>query len=120
MFTLDEKRVTGDDKFIKEATHKIVSEFDPEKIILFGSRAYGKIGEYSDVDLFIIMHSDLRPAQRSAVVYRLFRPHPVAMDIMVRTPEEVEYRLSIGDFFIQEIITKGKILYERQDRSRMD
>lgn len=115
-----EQQVIGFDEFIREATRKIVAEFDPEKIILFGSHAYGKIRKYSDVDLLIIMRSDLRPALRSTEVYRLFRPHPVAMDIMVRTPEEVKYRTSIGDFFIQEILTKGKTLYERQAISRMD
>lgn len=101
-------------RLLNEIARRIVERFQPQKIILFGSYAYGKPTLNSDVDLLVVMDSDLRPAQRSALVY------PVAavsdylpMDILVRTPDEIERRLQMGDFFIAEILEKGKVLYER-------
>jgi len=91
----------------------IAKKFNPERIILFGSYAYGQPSEDSDVDLLIVMESNDRPVIRAAAVSKALHPSPFPMDIMVRTPEEVRRRLEIGDYFFKEIITKGKVLYER-------
>lgn len=98
---------------IDAVVRKIVDEFNPEKIILFGSYAYGKPTIDSDVDVLVVMPSVERPAARAAQVYKAVRGKPFPMDILVRTPQEVAQRLAIGDFFFEEIIERGKIMYER-------
>jgi predicted nucleotidyltransferase len=91
----------------------IVAAFDPQQIIVFGSTIYGQTTPDSDVDLLIVMESDERPARRAARVSKLLRPRPFPMDILVRTPEEIQYRLQIGDTFIREVLERGKIIFER-------
>ena len=99
-------------RLLQEITQKIVDAFHPEQIILFGSHAYGKPGETSDVDLLVIMHTDLRPAERSAQISRVCRPRYLPMDILVRTPQEIAERLNAFDPFLEEILTHGKVLYQ--------
>ena len=94
-------------------TRRIIEALNPQKIILFGSHAYGMPTPDSDVDILIVMESQDRPTERAVKVSRLLRPRPFPMDILVRTPEEIRHRLKIGDHFIQEIMNQGKILYER-------
>lgn len=99
---------------LESVKQRIVQAFNPEKIIVFGSYAYGDPGIDSDIDLLIIMKSKERPAIRSAQISKLIRPRPFPMDILVRTPEEIDNRLRIGDRFIEEIISRGRILYDRR------
>ncbi|MCL4559418.1 MAG: nucleotidyltransferase domain-containing protein [Chloroflexi bacterium] len=101
------------EKQLGEVTRRIVVELNPKQIILFGSHAYGHPTSESDVDLLIVMESEERPARRAALVSRLLRPRPFAMDIIVRTPFEIQHRLRIGDQFIQDVMSRGKVLYER-------
>jgi predicted nucleotidyltransferase len=100
-------------------TERIVEALDPQRIILFGSYARGESNPDSDVDLLVVMESDERPAARAARVSRLLRPRPFPMDIMVRTPAEIERRLEIGDYFIQEIVEQGRVLYDRRISERV-
>lgn len=101
------------DEALPEVVERIVQNLQPVKIILFGSYAHGSPSPDSDVDLLVVMESDERPVARSAQVSGLLRPRPFPIDILVRTPEEIEHRLEIGDQFIREIIEKGKVLYAR-------
>ncbi len=101
---------------IQRAAQKIVDALDPEKIILFGSFAYGTPEPDSDVDLLVIMESDKSAHARSAQISEILCPRPFPVDIIVRTPAEVTGRLAIGDCFFQEILTRGKVLYERASR----
>jgi len=105
------KRVTR--KQINAVVQKIVQEFNPEKVILFGSYAYGKPTVDSDVDLLIIAESTERPAQRATRAYRVVHGKTFPMDIIVRTPHELAQRLAIGDSFLKEIIERGRVLYAR-------
>ncbi len=98
---------------IRKAAQKIVDEVDPEKIILFGSFAYGEPTPDSDVDLLIIMKSKLKPHARAVLVSEVLNPRPFPVDLIVRTPAEVEDRLRVRDCFFEEILSKGKVLYER-------
>lgn len=95
------------------AVERMVQELQPEKIILFGSYAYGTPTPNSDVDLLVIMETEASSKERSWAVSRLLIPRPFPVDILVRTPREIERALANGDFFIREIITRGKVLYER-------
>jgi len=92
---------------------RIVRELHPEKIVLFGSYAYGRPTSDSDVDLLVVMETTAPDKERYLAVCRLLRPRPFPVDIMVRTPQEIARALENEDFFIQEITSRGKILYER-------
>ena len=98
---------------IQAVADRIATRFSPDKVILFGSRAWGEPRADSDVDLMVIMDSDERPARRSARISMECRPPFVAMDIMVRTPAEIEARLRIHDPFIGRILREGVVLYAR-------
>jgi len=97
---------------LDEIVRKIVQAFQPERIILFGSHAYGTPVQDSDVDLLVIMDTKARPAERSARIAQVCRPRYLSMDILVRTPDEIVKRLKGFDPFLEEILTRGKVLYE--------
>jgi uncharacterized protein len=100
-------------KSLRPAIQKIVAELRPEKVILFGSYAYGTPSPHSDVDLLVIMKTRASLKERSWAVSRLLLPRPFPADILVKTPREIEKSLKTGDFFLQEILTRGKVLYDR-------
>jgi predicted nucleotidyltransferase len=92
---------------------KIAESFNPEKIILFGSYAWGIPEKDSDLDLFVIMESTERPIKRAASLRRVLKDRYVPMDILVRTPEELKHRIDIGDPFIKKILRDGQVIYAR-------
>ncbi len=100
-------------KIILEMVEKIIKEYQPKKIILFGSYAYGETTKDSDIDLLIIKNTDKRPIDRWVEVKRLLRDttrtFPVAP--LVYTEKEVKERTVLKDFFIEEILGKGEVLY---------
>ncbi len=98
---------------LPQAVGRIAQSLRPEKIILFGSYAYGRPNADSDVDLLVVMRTKASPKERHLAVCRLLRPRPFAVDLLVRTPQEIKIALQRGDFFIQEIMTRGQVLYER-------
>lgn len=98
---------------LPQAVTRLVSALHPEKIYLFGSYARGKPTADSDVDLLVVMDTDLDDADRFLAVSRLLRPRPFPVDILVRTPEELECALRKGDRFLTEIVRQGKVLYDR-------
>ena len=97
---------------LRRVIQQIINGANPQKIILFGSYASGTPHRDSDVDLLIIMPSRKKPAERAVEISKALRDHPFPMDIMVRTPQEIKERLRLGDVFFQEVVTKGKVLYE--------
>lgn len=101
------------EKIIHQIVEKIKSRYQPEKIILFGSCAWGNPTEDSDIDLFIIKKVNQKPRQRMLIVRRILSEENalVGLDILVYTPEEVSQRLEIGDSFISQILKKGVILH---------
>ncbi len=98
---------------LNEVAKQLVEAFDPQRIILCGSHAYGQASPDSDVALLIVMESDERPAARATRVSRLLRPRPFPMDLLVRTPREIKRRLEMEDQFIREILENGRVLYEQ-------
>lgn len=100
-------------KSLRPAVQRIVQELKPEKVILFGSYAYGTPNPHSDVDLLVIMQTKASLKDRSWAASRLLLPRPFPVDILVKTPKEVEKALETGDFFLKEIMTRGKVLYDR-------
>ncbi len=104
---------TVTDDLLTRMVQKIVEAFHPEKVILFGSRAWGTPRQDSDVDVFVIMESDLTPARRSAEVSLACRPRGLVVDFLVKTPAEVDHQLKIGDPFLRRILEQGRVLYAR-------
>jgi predicted nucleotidyltransferase len=102
---------------LPKAVRRIARKLRPQKIILFGSYAYGNPTPDSDVDLLVVMQTKSSSAERSWAVSRLLIPRPFPVDILVRTPREITYALGVGDFFVQEIISQGQVLYERRTSS---
>lgn len=92
---------------------RVAKQFQPEKIILFGSYAYGTPHAESDVDLLIIM--PCRNPGDMAFKIRCAIDPPFAAHIVVRTPYAMEWRLREGDSFLKEVVTKGKVIYESPD-----
>jgi len=106
------------DSKIQKLVDEIVQGFHPERVILFGSCAYGKADWDSDVDLLVIMNTRKNTLE-AAVKIRQAVTHQFPIDIIVRTPGQIRKRLRWGDSFIREIMEKGKVLYEAPGK-RMD
>jgi predicted nucleotidyltransferase len=100
---------------LPEVVERLVSKLRPERIILFGSYAYGRPTPDSDVDLLVILETDASATERYLAVSRLLYPRPFPVDILVRTPREIEQALNVGDFFIREIVSQGRVLYKRSN-----
>lgn len=99
---------------IRQLCHAIVQEFHPEKVVLFGSYAYGKPDNESDVDLLVVMSFEGSPFHQAGVILNhvISRVGVVPLDLLVGTAEYVSERLAIGDRFMREILTRGQVLYE--------
>lgn len=95
---------------IQEYADQIAREFKPEKIILFGSYAYGRPTPDSDVDILVVMRVEGKPYQTAAAILTKTKPR-FPTDILVRTPEELRKRLGLRDYFLREIVERGKTLY---------
>lgn len=96
---------------IQEFSQQIAEKFHPDRIILFGSYAYGQPTEDSDVDLLVILPFEDLPVYKAIEIRRQVRPL-FPLDLMARTSAQIQQRLDMGDFFIQDIIKKGVVLYE--------
>lgn len=101
--------VTRED--IQATCDDIVREFAPLQVILFGSYAYGTPTEDSDVDLLVVMDIPELETRRQAVEIRQRIPRRFPMDLLVRSPKEIAYRVSYNDWFLREITEKGEVLY---------
>jgi predicted nucleotidyltransferase len=98
---------------IQKLANRIARQFRPERILLFGPYAYGKPGPDSDVDLLVVMNTTLTSREQRLEISRVLSPRPFPLDILVRTPQDLEKRHNLGDRFLQEIIDRGKVIYER-------
>src|SRR5450432_1805973 len=97
---------------------RIALEFRPERIILFGSFAYGTPTDDSDVDLLVVLPFTGKPV-RKAIEIRSRIAAKVPLDLLVRTPEQLADRIAKNDWFMREIVEKGRTLYEA-DHARVD
>ncbi len=102
-------------RLIRKFARAVSEQFHPEKIILFGSYAYGTPHEDSDVDILVVM--PCRDRIRQAVAIRWEFPVPYSLDLIVRTPRQLTDRLAMGDSLTREIMTAGKVLYAKGDSS---
>lgn len=96
---------------IQATCDDIVREFAPLQVILFGSYAYGTPTEESDVDLLVVMDIPESETRRQAVEIGERIPDRFRMDLLVRSPKEIAYRVSYNDWFLREITERGEVLY---------
>lgn len=95
------------------AVARIAQALHPQKIILFGSYAYGNPTPDSDVDLLVVVEPNGSTIDRYLVASASLYPRPFPVDILVKSPEEVEHALAGRDYFVSEIVTQGQVVYER-------
>ena len=96
----------------------VARQFRPLKVVLFGSYAYGNPTEDSDVDLMVVMPKDpagVRNRDR-AMAIRTAVPKSFPLDLLVKDPGDIAWRLEEGDCFLQDVFSKGRVLYEASDR----
>jgi predicted nucleotidyltransferase len=98
---------------IRRYARQIVEKFQPDKIILFGSYAYGQPHEWSDVDILVDMPARNQIDQAIRIIHALDAPFP--LDLIVRTPKRLQRDWEDGDWFLREVLAKGKVLYEKSD-----
>lgn len=98
---------------VTELSRRIAEEFDPDKIILFGSLAYGTPTEYSDVDLLVIMPFEGHPFDKAIeILDHLDAPYTI--DVIVRRPDDARRRYQERDTLIRDAVDRGRVLYERR------
>src|SRR5436305_13465183 len=95
---------------IQALADKIVHEFHPEKIILFGSHARGDATTDSDVDLMVIIASDEHPSRTAAEIINRVHPRNYALDLIGRSPETVTMRIQMKDWFIRDLMRAARVL----------
>ena len=98
-------------RVIRRYAQQVAERFQPDRIILFGSYAYGTPHEESDVDLMVIVACGNELDMSVKISWELEAPFPV--DLLVRTPKNLEWRLKEGDWFLREVVARGKILYAK-------
>jgi len=95
---------------IQDLAARIAREFKPEKIVLFGSYAYGHPTSDSDVDLLVILKFDGKPVRKAIEIRNRVNPR-LPLDLLVRTPEQIANRVVQNDWFMREILERGRTLY---------
>ena len=114
---LDATTVTQRKEALENELHRIVAtlaeKYKPEKIILFGSLATGRIHEWSDIDLLIIKETTTRRIYRRAEALKEIERN-VPIDVIILTPNEVKFLCDEKSLFIKDILEKGSIVYERE------
>ena len=99
---------------IQKISDEIAQRFQPERIILFGSYAYGSPNDDSDVDILVILSFEGSIKDKMFEIQK-FIQSPFSMDLIVTTPPLLQRRLEMEDYFLQEITQKGRALYEASD-----
>jgi predicted nucleotidyltransferase len=103
------------DSLLQEVTRRLVEQFQPEQIILFGSQVWGTPTGGSDLDVMVIVtHSDLSEYERSLQGHRSLRGLDVAKDVIVRTRAEFDFFRQVRASLEYKIAQEGKVLYDRR------
>lgn len=97
-------------RLIRRFARQVAERFSPDKIILFGSYAYGTPHADSDVDILVVMPARNQLDQAFKIHWTIQPPFP--LQLIVRTPKNMAWRLDEGDSFLKEVLAKGKVLYD--------
>jgi predicted nucleotidyltransferase len=105
---------TLSEQLLNDITHRLVVEFQPEQVILFGSYAWGEPSAGSDVDLMVIVsHSDLSECQRALRGHACLSDLEIAKDVVVKTRSEFDFFRDVHASLEHKVAERGKVLYER-------
>ncbi|NLF25162.1 MAG: nucleotidyltransferase domain-containing protein [Deltaproteobacteria bacterium] len=104
----------GISELVSGIVSKIVDACRPDKVIVFGSYITSSDQEPNDLDILVVMPSQLPRHKRAVPIRRLFRPAPCAMDILVYTPEEVAMWLGTANHIVTEAFENGEVVYEKE------
>jgi uncharacterized protein len=96
---------------IQNFVNEVIAEFAPQRVILFGSYARGDATADSDVDLLVVMPTEKETLEQAVEIRRRIR-RSFPLDLIVKTPRDVDWRLSLQDCFLTTIMTEGRTLYE--------
>jgi predicted nucleotidyltransferase len=103
---------TLDNSLLQVATQRLVAEFQPDQIWLYGSHAWGNPHEDSDVDLLVVLpHSEETPIRRSQRAHRCLRGLQMPKDVLVETRQEIERVKPLETSLENEILNRGRKLY---------
>ena len=105
--------LAGTSNAVQDIVEKLVEQYAPQQVILFGSRARGEADPTSDIDLLIIKETTDRFINRWTTVRAILSDptRTVGLETLVLTPEEVSQRLAVGDQFVAEIMQTGEVMY---------
>ena len=103
------------DRWLEEMVARIRNAVQPERIILFGSRARGQARPSSDYDLLVVQESDEPRYRRAVPLYTVLADLPVEVNILVYTPREIWEWSAVPQAFVTTAIREGKLIYERKD-----
>ena len=96
---------------VQDICGRIANDFQPQRIIVFGSHASGAPDHFSDLDLLVVMPFEGSPLQQAAKIISRINPG-IGIDLIVRTPAQVQDRLAMHDAFIRKIVERGRVAYE--------
>jgi predicted nucleotidyltransferase len=99
---------------IDEVVRQIAEKFHPQKIILFGSYARGNPRPESDVDMLVVMDTPLKEVEQAIEICQQIE-YRFGLDLIVRTPERLQERLEMGDWFLRDVVEEGKVVYESRN-----
>ncbi len=103
-----------DEDLLDQIKEIIVSSINPQKIILFGSLAYGNPHKGSDIDILVVVDQLYGSRREMRIkIRRLLRKYLIAKDIIIATVEDLEEWKNVPQAFLTQIIEKGRVLYER-------
>lgn len=109
---------TVSNDLLEEMTRRLVDQFQPEQVFLFGSQAWGVPDQYSDVDLMVIVDdSALSDYERAVQAHRCLSGLDVPKDVIVKTREEFEFFRDVRASLEHKIYKQGKVLYERSQEA---
>jgi len=112
------REIVIDDTVLNEIVRRLVEAVDPDRIILFGSRARGDARPDSDIDLLIIKDSDQPGYRRAILAYRALTGMGIPKDIIWRTPAEVQDWSQVPTYITTRALKEGKTLYEKRSGPR--
>jgi predicted nucleotidyltransferase len=106
---------TINDDLLREVTRRLVEQFQPEQVILFGSQVWGKPTADSDIDLMVVVtQSDLSDYERSVLGHRCLKGLDIAKDVVVKTRAEFDFFRDVRASLEHKIAHQGKVLYDRR------
>ncbi|MBI4666471.1 MAG: nucleotidyltransferase domain-containing protein [Nitrospinae bacterium] len=100
---------------INEITRRLVDEFHPQKIVLFGSQVAGEADEDSDVDILVVAETNLTPQERFCAASKSLADYPFAFDVIVKTPEEYQRSRFMVNHIVYFADKYGTVVYERKE-----